>query len=62
MSSGGTRSVIHYDADENIHCIMNGSKDFMMIDKAFKKYLPMVEKVDSKIIFFLLLYLILFYA
>lgn len=44
MSSGGTRSVIHYDADENIHCIINGSKDFMMIEKSFQQYLPMIDK------------------
>lgn len=44
MSNGGTRSVIHYDADENIHCIINGSKDFMMINKTFQQFLPMVEK------------------
>ena len=45
MSSGGTRSVIHYDADENIHCIVNGSKDFMMMENKFKQYLPMFSKV-----------------
>ena len=44
MSSGGTRSVIHYDADENIHCIVNGSKDFMMMENKFKQYLPMFSK------------------
>ena len=35
MSSGGTRSVIHYDADHNLHCIVTGRKDFMMIDQKF---------------------------
>ena len=45
MSSGGTRSVIHYDADENLHCIINGSKDFMMIHNKFKEYLPIFQKV-----------------
>jgi lysine-specific demethylase 8 len=45
MSNGGTRSVIHYDADENLHCIINGSKDFLMIENKFKEQLPMFAKV-----------------
>lgn len=45
MSSGGTRSVIHYDADHNIHCLIAGRKDFMMINKKGNEgYLYMVEK------------------
>ena len=50
MSSGGTRSVIHYDADENLHCIINGSKDFMMMKNKYKHFLPSFEKVLSKYI------------
>ena len=46
MSSGGTRSVIHYDADHNIHCLVAGRKDFMMMDKAENvENLYMVDKV-----------------
>ena len=32
VSSGGTRSVVHYDADHNLHCVLAGRKDFMMIN------------------------------
>ena len=49
MSSGGTRSVIHYDADHNIHCLIAGRKDFMMMNKNDNEnYLYMVEKVCAK--------------
>ena len=37
--------MIHYDADENLHCIINGSKDFMMIKNKYKQFLPLFEKV-----------------
>lgn len=39
ISSGGTRSVIHFDADHNIHCLVAGRKDFMMIDPIFSKHM-----------------------
>lgn len=32
ISSGGTRSVVHYDADHNLHCLLDGRKDFIMIN------------------------------
>ena len=47
MSSGGTRSVIHYDADHNLHCLVAGRKDFMMIEKQYYKDLYFLEKVSS---------------
>ena len=31
ISNGGTRSVVHYDADHNLHCLLSGRKDFIMI-------------------------------
>lgn len=31
ISAGGTRSVVHYDADHNFHCVIDGRKDFIMI-------------------------------
>ncbi|XP_020631250.1 uncharacterized protein LOC110068214 [Orbicella faveolata] len=43
MSSGGTRSVIHFDADHNIHCIVAGRKDFMMIDPDFAPFLNLTK-------------------
>jgi len=33
FSSGGTKSVLHFDAVENINCLFSGSKKFIMIDK-----------------------------
>ncbi|EDO30444.1 predicted protein, partial [Nematostella vectensis] len=41
IGSGGTRSVIHYDADHNIHCMMAGRKDFIMIHQKFKQQLKL---------------------
>lgn len=32
ISNGGTRSVVHYDADHNLHCMLDGRKDFIMIN------------------------------
>lgn len=43
MSSGGTRSVIHFDADHNVHCLIAGRKDFMMINQEFSKYLNVTQ-------------------
>ena len=45
MSSGGTRSVIHYDADHNLHCLVAGRKDFIMIEKKYYEDLYFLEKV-----------------
>lgn len=47
MSSGGTRSVIHFDADYNIHCLVAGRKDFVMIHPDFAPVLN-VTKVSLK--------------
>lgn len=33
VSSGGTKSVLHTDALENIHCVLSGSKTFLLSDK-----------------------------
>lgn len=43
MSSGGTRSVIHFDADHNVHCLIAGRKDFVMINQEFSKYLNVTQ-------------------
>ncbi|XP_064608195.1 bifunctional peptidase and arginyl-hydroxylase JMJD5-like [Liolophura sinensis] len=32
FSSGGTKSVVHTDAVENINCLIRGDKEFVMID------------------------------
>ena len=33
FSSGGTNSVLHFDYVENINCLYDGTKDFILIDK-----------------------------
>lgn len=43
MSSGGTRSVIHFDADHNIHCLVAGRKDFVMIHPDFAPILNLTK-------------------
>ena len=38
FSSGGTKSVLHFDAVDNINCLFSGSKQLFLIDKVFKLY------------------------
>ena len=45
ISNGGTRSVIHYDADHNLHCMIAGRKDFMMIENKYSEDLYFGPKV-----------------
>ena len=47
MSNGGTRSVIHYDADHNLHCMITGRKDLIMVKNTQqnRKWLYMSAKV-----------------
>ena len=33
FSGGGTKSVVHYDAVDNINCILDGEKTLVMFDK-----------------------------
>lgn len=33
FSSGGTKSVLHYDAVDNINCLFDGTKELLMINK-----------------------------
>ncbi|XP_071958879.1 jmjC domain-containing protein E-like [Antedon mediterranea] len=44
MSSGGTSSVLHYDADHNIHCLLDGRKDFIFIHPKYSKFLEIANK------------------
>ncbi|XP_071964354.1 bifunctional peptidase and (3S)-lysyl hydroxylase Jmjd7-like [Antedon mediterranea] len=39
FSSGGTKSVLHYDEVDNINCIMDGKKEFFMVDKKNSEYI-----------------------
>ena len=45
ISNGGTRSVIHYDADHNLHCMIAGRKDFMMVENKYSEDLYFGPKV-----------------
>lgn len=33
FSNGGTKSVLHFDAIDNINCLMSGTKELFMVDK-----------------------------
>jgi len=35
FSSGGTKSVLHTDSDENLHCLVSGLKEFVLIPPEF---------------------------
>ncbi|XP_002734322.1 tRNA wybutosine-synthesizing protein 5-like [Saccoglossus kowalevskii] len=47
MSSGGTASIIHFDADHNIHCLLAGRKDFIMIDPVYNEYLNLYKPEEA---------------
>ena len=46
FSSGGTQSVVHTDAVDNINCVFDGSKEFVLIDPGLH-----VEKVKCLLVF-----------
>ena len=37
FSSGGTRSVLHTDTYENLHCLVSGQKEFVLFDPKYSK-------------------------
>merc|ERR1712046_535954 len=39
MSSGGTDSVIHNDDQDNVNCVLSGTKRFFMVDARNKTHL-----------------------
>ncbi|KAL3866847.1 hypothetical protein ACJMK2_044106 [Sinanodonta woodiana] len=41
FSSGETKSVLHYDGADNINCLLDGKKEFVLIDK---KHRDLVER------------------
>jgi len=48
MSSGGTSSHLHYDADHNLHCLITGRKDFIMYDpKHMDRFDMKINKVEG---------------
>ena len=48
LGYGGTRSVIHFDADHNIHCLVAGRKDFMMIHPRFADKLHLAPREPNQ--------------
>lgn len=38
--------MIHYDADENIHCLLAGRKDFMAVEKKYERSLYFLDIVS----------------
>ena len=49
LSSGGTRSMLHKDADNAINCLLNGTKDWILIHPDNE------ENVSRSVAFFILL-------
>ena len=50
MSSGGTASLLHSHADHNLHCVLAGRKDFILIQPKYKDKLAFhadVSKLDQ---------------
>ncbi|KAK6180322.1 hypothetical protein SNE40_012501 [Patella caerulea] len=47
FSSGGTSSVLHRDPLNNLLCIFDGSKDFLLIDKKYKSVVESVGFVEN---------------
>lgn len=42
IGTKGTRSVLHHDADNIMHCVVYGFKDWILIDRKYKDKLDMV--------------------
>ena len=53
LSSGGTRSMLHKDADNAINCLLNGTKDWILIHPDNE------ENVSRSVALFILCYFIL---
>ena len=37
FSSGGTKSVLHTDSLENLHCVVSGKKEFVIFDPKYSQ-------------------------
>lgn len=44
MSAGGTRSVLHRDADNAINCLFAGKKDWILIDRQYTHLVPLAAE------------------
>ena len=47
MSSGGTSSLLHSHADHNMHCVLAGRKDFILIHPKYKDKLAFHSNVSQ---------------
>lgn len=52
MSSGGTSSLLHAHADHDLHCVLAGRKDFILIEAKHKDNLQWIDKVSYILICF----------
>ncbi|XP_062515381.1 uncharacterized protein LOC134190860 [Corticium candelabrum] len=43
MSSGGTKSILHRDADNAINCLFAGRKDWILIDRQYTHLVPLTS-------------------
>ncbi|RMX38199.1 hypothetical protein pdam_00003363 [Pocillopora damicornis] len=43
LSSGGTRSMLHKDADNAINCLLNGTKDWILIHPENEQNIPVAD-------------------
>lgn len=46
LSAGGTKSMLHRDADHAINCLLNGTKDWILIDPKQEKNVSKVSSWD----------------
>ncbi|EDV23857.1 uncharacterized protein TRIADDRAFT_27062 [Trichoplax adhaerens] len=49
LSSGGTKSLLHKDADNAINCLLNGTKDWLLIHPKYEKFIPMAKEAKSEV-------------
>jgi len=47
FSSGGTKSLLHIDSDENLHCLASGIKEFIIIPPEYTDVIGPEHKNSS---------------
>nr|CAB3258421.1 myc-induced nuclear antigen with a molecular mass of 53 kDa-like 1 [Phallusia mammillata] len=47
MSSGDTKSILHRDADNAFNCLLNGTKDWILIDPKHQDLLPIAVEAGT---------------
>ncbi|XP_078697158.1 uncharacterized protein LOC144925121 [Branchiostoma floridae x Branchiostoma belcheri] len=48
LSSGGTKSLLHKDADNAFNCLLNGTKDWILIDPEHEVNVPIAEEASGE--------------